>query len=224
MDEIDDHIRMMCEEAGDHRKNVHFLQNQFVVIDKIKFIGSTLWFEDASNNQLQLVIQRQNLNDFKHIYCHKVEHPTKFCRNWDRPFMLNHMDVTMLNDRAYHYISSELSQLQKDDAYVEAEAVVVVTHHPPTDGFMRTSSTPSKARELGYYNTRFDMANLSNTIPQLKAWIFGHAHRKHPVKVLVHSVLLLSNTVGYENEFDSHEGEDDLLREYLGISTDVNSN
>lgn len=105
MQDIDNYCRSFAKE----HENYYFLNNNSVIINNVKFIGSTMWTrlgETFSN-----VVQITNcLNDFRYIYN-------------DDYGCINYSDIIKLHDKSWNYIKKELNNSEQE--------CVVITHHAP---------------------------------------------------------------------------------------------
>ena len=177
IDEIDDMIEDKCNEVGD---NVIFLQNSHIDYMGMRFVGSTLWYDGCLEPYNQWKIDQ--LNDYKYIFGTKIIKPDVFHRGWVTPFLLKPDDVYYLNEKATIFFTQAVSS--------SPFPVVCISHHPPTQDI---------TNEFGYCNRSLNDI-FSN--PNLKLWIFGHRHQDTPVVINKNNVLLVSNTIGYPDEFD----------------------
>ena len=137
--------------------NVHFLQNDQVVIDGVRFLGSTLWtnYRLTGNQPLAMWDARQRMvRDFKKI------RNAQFGKT-SPAFMLEQ------HSRAFQFLSEQL-------AMPFAGRTVVVTHHAPT-----SASIPARFRAEGQSHLNAAYAsNLEHLMggEGVKLWAHGHTH------------------------------------------------
>jgi len=145
------HYEKMEAKADD--LSVHFLQNQVVVIDGVRFIGCTLWTDfNLNGDQPLAMLQAQgSMNDYR-LICHAINKVIT-------PY-------TILNEHqiSFMFLQDELS---KDfDG-----PTVVITHHAPSE----LSCLPRyRGNSLnGAYASRLDKFI---EIMQPTLWVHGHIH------------------------------------------------
>lgn len=132
--------------------NVHFLENDEVVIDGVRFLGSTGWTDYSSTGNLPLAELQavQSMNDFKRIRTDNKYRKT-------RP-----SDYALRNHRAKRWLEEKLSEQFNGKT-------VVVTHHAPS-----LSSLDSR-RELSHLDAAY--ANRwEELVMNANAWLHGHTH------------------------------------------------
>lgn len=153
--------------------NIHILNNESLVIDDIKFIGSTLWTSLNNSNPVTNFYVQSSMNDYRHI------------KNGE--YKLVASDTVEENKKSFNYINDNINH----------EKVVVITHHAPSYQLMNDRYGSNSELEHAYYNN-YDQFIIDN--PQIKAWIFGHTHSKHDI--IIGETRVLSNPrgyVGYDN-------------------------
>jgi Icc-related predicted phosphoesterase len=164
-------------EASDRCPNVHFLENEAIIIDGVRFIGATLWTDYRWKGKDPVFAKRhaeKSIEDYKLI-------------RWsDRPKTLVRAD----NLEAEHYRSRRFIQ---DALKVPFEdgPTVVVTHHGPHprsifhwyEGDMLSAAYSSDLSEI-----------ICKGAPAL--WVHGHTHRSFDYKVF--ETRIVCNPVGYE--------------------------
>jgi predicted phosphodiesterase len=176
--------------------NVHFLDNESVVIDNVRFIGSTLWtsFNDWSNLRA-INFLHSKMNDYKYISS------KEFYKNGElveraraiAPIMIEPRGgednlivpvVTyMLHLAAVKYLEAELSRRHDGKT-------IVVTHHAPS----YRSVLPHKEKlEDAYASSLDDLIERHHKT--INAWFHGHLHV--PVKYEIKGVPIVSNPRDY---------------------------
>ncbi len=163
-------------EASDRCPNVHFLENEAVVIGGVRFIGATLWTDYRWKGKDPVFTKQhaeKNIQDYNLI-------------RWsDRPETLVKAD----NLEAEHYRSRRFIQ---DALKVPFEGpTVVVTHHGPHprsifhwyEGDMLSAAYASDLSEIIFKGS-----------PAL--WVHGHTHRSFDYRVF--DTRVVCNPAGYE--------------------------
>ena len=140
-------ISTACKNHNKVNSNYYFLENNTVVIDNIKFIGTTMWTKLGSMAGIQMKIV-QALNDFNYIvgeYPHKLT--VRNCIN--------------MHEKARKFIVKEVNSTPKD------MDCIVITHHSP---FLEKIDDISHAFGIDLSKTikRFKKCP--------KAWVYGHTH------------------------------------------------
>lgn len=164
--------------------NVHFLENDNVVIDRVRFIGATLWtdFRIGGHPQLAMHYARERVNDHKHIALQRSP--------WKRFLPV---DAAKMHYASRNYIRETLAQPFDG-------VTVVVTHHLPSmksvpDRFIRDFATPAFASDLDEI--------IEEGKPDL--WVHGHTHDS--CDYVLGDTKVLCNPRGYDDEnpkFDRH--------------------
>ena len=131
---------------------IHFLENESVVIDSVRFLGTTLWTDyrlRGNRTQIELMEHAQRgLNDHQLI------------RDGGRRFSAH--DALDLHERARAWLESELAK-------PFAGTTVVVSHHGPHP----LSVHPRYAGDL--LSAAF-VSDLSSLMPGIDLWLHGHVH------------------------------------------------
>jgi Icc-related predicted phosphoesterase len=155
---------------------VHFLENDQVIIDGVRFLGATLWtdFRIQGSSELAMHHARERMNDFRYIA--KQRNP------WQR----------FVPETAYrmHQQSREfLDTALKSDPI----KTVVVTHHLPY-----ARSIPSRF-EGDLLNASY-ASDLSSIIDDFQPalWVHGHTHDSCDYRV--GDTRIICNPRGYETE------------------------
>lgn len=157
--------------------NVHFLEDETVTLDGVKFIGSTLWTDMNKGDALTLWQIKKLMNDY-----HVIMDDSKGYGKLQPEATLNR------HYESLKYLTTEL-QNSKDDK------VVVVTHHLPT-----YQSVPEKYKNDKIINGGF-VSDLSEIIlhnPQIKLWCHGHTHSS--CDYMVGETRVVCNPRGYASK------------------------
>jgi 3',5'-cyclic AMP phosphodiesterase CpdA len=156
--------------------NVHFLENDLVIINGIRFIGATLWtdYRIEGHPELAMWHARDRMNDYRKIALQR--------KPWQR--FVPQTAYRMHQDSRL-FIETALKSDQR--------TTVVVTHHLP-----HPNSIP--ARFKGDLLNAAYASDLSDIIeagrPAL--WIHGHTHDSFDYHVF--RTRILCNPRGYEDE------------------------
>ncbi len=156
-------IRKQC--AGG---NVHFLENDYLIFQGVRFLGCTLWTDLFVEGDKKAAALGKALNDFRRI---------------------------QFDDKAFDAI--EFSQLyQSSKEWLEQQLAepfsgktVIITHHAPSQWSWNES--PNELRKLAYCN---DLKSLLHEY-EIAAWFHGHVHS--PVDYRIADARILCNPRGY---------------------------
>ena len=163
--------------------NVHFLENDFVIIDGVRFIGATLWtdYRIEGHPELAMFHAHERMNDYRQIA--KQRNP------WQR----------FLPETAYRMHQQSRRFI---DAALKADPIttVVVTHHLP-----HAKSIPSRFKG-DLLNAAF-ASDLSDVIEsgQPALWVHGHTHDNCDYQV--GGTRVVCNPRGYEDENQSFDAK-----------------
>lgn len=151
--------------------NLLILDNKSVVIDDVKFIGSTLWTDMNRSNYFTMHSCKQMMNDF-YVIC-----------NIDN-VLVPEDTVTMFNENI-DYIRAEL-------AVSTCDKNIVITHHAPS----YASIVPKFAGSI--INGAF-ASELSHMIldSKINYWVHGHMHSK--IDYMIGDTRVLCNPRGYND-------------------------
>jgi predicted phosphodiesterase len=162
-----------------HGTNVHFLENEELVLDGVRFLGCVLWsdFELFGNGEAMYQAMSESaflMADYRVIRAHS--------------------DGTRLlpaDTRRLHFASKQF--LLDALARPFSGPTVVVTHHAP-------SHQSASDQHRHHPTTAAFCSNLDALVAQSGAalWIHGHTH--HGVDCRLGNTRLVSNQRGYPNE------------------------
>lgn len=178
--------------------NVRFLDNSSVVIDGVRFIGSTLWtsFDDWSD-VMKIQFFQKNLNDYNYIkapwFFDDSPSRAEQANDIDQSFNMTEFDENncrlipvityLLHKEAVSYLTKAL-----DEPF--DGKTVVVTHHAPS------------YQSVGYYKQAYEDAYatslehlICNHKPAIDVWFHGHLHK--PVHYWIDGVPIVSNPRDY---------------------------
>lgn len=185
--------------ARDKYKGVHFLENEEVVIDGVRFLGATMWTDFNLYDNVPAALREAYLmmNDYRQIH------------SKDANGTLRRFEPEMT--RAIHLESRKW--LQDSLAVPHAGPTVVVTHHCPHYG----SIAPQYSGQL--LNAAFT-SSFDREIRQFQPdfWIHGHTHTCFDYVVPGSKTRVICNPRGYVRErFDRREVENKLFEPYKTI-------
>ncbi|WP_434722774.1 metallophosphoesterase [Mesorhizobium sp. RIZ17] len=155
---------------------VHFLENQAVIIDGVRFLGATLWtdYRIMGHQRLAMMYAKDRMNDYRQIALQR--------NPWQR----------FLPETAYglHQQSKRFIEVALRSSNIPT---VVVTHHLP-----HQSSIPRRfTRDLLNAAYASDLTGvIQSGRPTL--WIHGHTHDSCDYQV--GNTRMVCNPRGYEGE------------------------
>lgn len=156
--------------------NVHFLEDDAVIIDRVRFIGATLWtdYRIEGHPELAMAYAYERMNDHRLIA--KQRNP------WRR----------FLPETAYR-MHQDSRQFIDTALKADRIATVVVTHHLP-----HAKSVPS--RFMGDLLNAAFASDLSEVIESGRPalWVHGHTHDSCDYRV--GRTRVLCNPYGYDGE------------------------
>lgn len=166
------HYEKMKDKADE--LDIHFLQNDSVVIDGVKFIGATLWTDMNYQRDGGLTMLRagQAMNDYRQIRS-------------DISRLLTPHDTLMEHTLSLEYIKEELTKYHKGPR-------VVVTHHAP-------SHKSCEGKFFGHpLNAAYasDLHSIMSGYSAPNLWIHGHVHTTNDY--VIGRTRVVSNPKGYE--------------------------
>lgn len=180
----------------DYWKDTHVkvLENEFVDIDGVRFIGSTLWSDFHGGNPLSMENCRYGMNDFRIIYTKDPADMTYEERK--HPFQNSFTPAMAITE---HTVAK---QFIVDTAKRFDGPVVVMTHHGPT--WLSLNKERSDGVIDGGYCS--DLSELILDNPNIKFWVHGHTHKS--VDYMVGETRVMANQCGYagESSWDAFKG------------------
>lgn len=161
--------------------NVIVLQNDTVVIDGVRFLGTTLWTDmNLHGNQPLMEIQAATMmNDYRLIMAEPPAH-----MNWsNKPLLPIH--TIRENKIAMEFLTDELNKEHNGPT-------VVITHHTPSERscwpeFKGDPSNPLYANGLDRFIAIMDPA----------LWVHGHTHTSSDY--IVGETRVVANPRGYHS-------------------------
>lgn len=161
------------EMAAQH-ENVHFLEEDEVVIDGVRFLGATLWTDyqatTAFSQKANMAVAEESLNDHRLI------------RYGDEPFRPQH--ALELNQHSVAWLTEKLNTPFEGKT-------VVVTHHGPS---LKSAHPTFGVNQL---STAF-ISDFDELVEKADVWCFGHTHSN--LDTHIGKCRLVSNQRGYPME------------------------
>jgi Icc-related predicted phosphoesterase len=156
-------------------ENFYFLQNDFCVIEGVRFIGATFWTDYKQADEDVMWYAYHRMNDYRQIMYFDVDK--------DTACSLQPKDLVSENAKSRDVFGKLLTQDEKIPT-------VVVTHHLPD--YKHVNGYADGGLEYAYGNTDtesfFEFSNL-------KLWIHGHVHVRQ--EYLLGNTWVVANPRGY---------------------------
>jgi len=185
-------IDVLRREYGRH-SNVHFMENDCVVIGDTTYIGATLWTDMNRGSPISMHVAQTNMSDF-----HKI-------RN-------DHLGYVAL--RALHVIERHRESVKYINQCLlnATDKVVIVGHHAPS--FQSIDPRYRALREMnGAYAS--DLSDLMLDNPKIKLWIHGHTHSPHDY--MIGDTRVLCNPRGYVGVERTIQEEDPYAPRFIEV-------
>ncbi len=158
-------------EAACNKARIDFLENMRADLDKVRFLGTTLWTGYAGANQEIMRDAEQSMNDYHYIQ--KAGTP-------------------LSADKLLEIYQHSLEWLESELSHPFDGQTVVVTHHAPTlKSWYKTAEAANDLRRFAYCNQLDDLIKKYS----IDLWIHGHIHSVSDY--YVGGTRVLSNPRGY---------------------------
>ncbi len=157
--------------------NFHFLDNESVVIDGVKFIGTTLWTDMNDKCPLTMDYLRKGMSDY-HVIVY---------RNGDGNFFKFKPQTSFME----HCIARSFIDRETKDG-----PCVVVTHHAPSFQSIHETYKNEQFMNGGFASDLEDMIHIATD--NIKLWCHGHMH--NDFDYMVGDTRVVCNPVGYPGE------------------------
>lgn len=168
----DNNIESLDERLADKLEDRYFyLQNDSVVIDGIRFIGSTMWTDFNRRDRVDMWWASTNMNDYRMI------------RTGPQYNRFTPEYAYSLHQKAKRFIFDTLQESK--------EPCIVVTHHKP---YVSDRGLTTKTSDLQYayeVDLEEEFARLDR---QPLYWFFGHTHQSEEKD------FFIANCHGYPGE------------------------
>jgi predicted phosphodiesterase len=152
--------------------NIHFLDNSFVEINGVRFLGGTLWTNMKNLDALTMLDCGEWMNDYKQI---------RLASQGYRK--LKPKDTVEFHSKSLTWLRSQLQTVSK---------TVVVTHHAPSELSRHPRYHPDESTNWAYYSNLEGLV-LDNT--QVALWCHGHTHEPHDY--VLGTTRIVCNPRGY---------------------------
>lgn len=162
-------LKKICDEA-----EVIFLEKNSVIIERVRFIGTTLWSKANSATMF-------SLGDFGRVFDDTVEYNDEF-------------------KQCFEWLKKELNK--EADLATDAkdyDHCVVVTHHLPSHQLCHERFKYYSVLNTAFYTDILDKLSMS----RVKYWFCGHTHEAmvKNIKGKDGEVTVIVNPLGYPKEF-----------------------
>jgi predicted phosphohydrolase len=174
------HSETVQKEVFENYHNVHFLDNQTLVIGNIAIIGSVLWTDFENGNHTVMYNAGRCMADYMWI-----RGGEDYGSNRILP-----TDIYAEHERAVCYLKSAIKKQKK-----HGKSILVLTHHAPTWQSVSPQFVGDKL------NGAF-VSDLSEMILDCKPdiWCHGHVHSCHDY--MVGDTRVICNSRGYRSKKD----------------------
>ena len=149
---------------------VYFLENEWVEIDDVRFLGTTLWTDFSHENEKLMATLHEHMNDYSQI------------RFEDRPLLPE--DLVSINRESRAWLQAQLNTPYPGQT-------VVVTHHAPLYASWRMPA--NSIFRAAYCN---DLSRLIVDHP-VDLWIHGHVHTRMDYRA--NTLRVVCNPRGYDS-------------------------
>lgn len=152
---------------------IHFLESDEVVINGVRFLGTTLWTDYQVSNESQALSM---------LMCNNLINDHRLIRFDEEGFTTEH---------ALKLHQGSVSWLNEKLAMPHTDKTVVITHHGPS----KFSAHPEYGFDV--LSGAF-ISDLDALIKHADAWFYGHTHSS--IDINVGNCRLVSNQRGYPRE------------------------
>ena len=134
--------------------NVHYLHDDYYVLDNVAFLGRSGWW------------------DFKFAYPYVTEEASRAKFIADKSDMCD--AIVDESDSDFYYLHDKIVELQSNNTI---ESVVMVTHTVPLPRFISLGEYPPWPEYSGFLGNSMMPSILdADHTKKIKAWAFGHNH------------------------------------------------
>jgi hypothetical protein len=169
LEDVPDTIRRFL---ADHAPHIRFLDNDYVTVNGITFLGTTLWAPSGMDNPVTEIAIQKGMNDFKRIH--------------NGTALFTPADAGFLFRRNMGWLARNLEKYSRRNC-------VVVTHHSPT--FLGVNDEHATSELIEAYCS--NLHDLIEGNPQIKSWFFGHTHAVKDLRI--GKTVVRSNPRGYHS-------------------------
>lgn len=173
--------------------NVLVMENDFIDIDGIRFIGCTLWTDYDKGNPLSMEIIERGMNDYRLIGLHDVDDMNYFNRGHNRKINPQYLLDVHLESVAYIW----------EKVRDTINPVVILAHHAPSFKSINPDHLSGGFYGADSLNGAYasDLSNVILDNENIKYFIHGHTH--HNVDYMIGQCRVLANCKGYNFEVSS---------------------
>lgn len=170
-------------------KNIYYLNNESVIVEGIKFIGTCLWTDfKADEPYLSQSSSMQLARDIGHL---------KTIKNNGRALTIE--DIVQLNEKSIQFLEFELLKNRVP------EPTVVLTHFAP--------SSLSISKEYAHTNNSYHIVKLDRLMGFSDYWLHGHVHCSQ--NYTIESTNVIANARGYSKFYD--QAQNNFFNSQLSI-------
>lgn len=155
--------------------NVHFLENDEILIDDVRILGATLWtnYDVPDLDAHEAMDECENaLNDHRVIRMSQDEY-------------FSPEDARKLHVNSVNWLEDKLN------GETDSRRTLVVTHHGPSK-LCQHKKYPVSAISAAFHS------DLSQLVEKADCWVYGHTHSN--LDEIVGNCRLVSNQPGYPSE------------------------
>lgn len=170
--------------------NIHMLENEYVDIDGIHFLGGTLWTDFNNNDEASMRLSQRGMNDYRII------------KNGDAS------KLTPLDTYAAHQETKAFIKGHVDEYSIITKGFVVVGHMAPSN-----RSVAPVFREDIHINGAYksDLDYEIEIRPEIKLWTHGHMHANSDY--IIGKTRVVANPRGYYRYEENRDFNPDLIVE-----------
>jgi predicted phosphodiesterase len=154
-------------------KNFHFLNNDWRILDGVRFLGGTMWTNFNGADPIDMFAAHRMMNDFAEIRCEGQRITPHY--------------VVREHDRFMDFL------LKKFNEEFDGKTVVI-SHHSPGNALKRQGHNRDKLASAYYA----DIEEIIGHYNKADLWVHGHTHRSW--NYLVNETTVLCNPYGYYGE------------------------
>ena len=157
--------------------NVHYLDNESIVIDDVLFIGSTMWTSLRNGNPMSMLIAEGAMNDFRTIRDGRGSYRR-----------IKAYDLVRIFADSKEFIFKTL----REEA-PEYRKCIVITHHGPSYQSVPPEFTNNDLNDAYVSDLDYEIMGCG---PDL--WFHGHIHST--VDYMIEKTRVVTNPKGYNND------------------------
>jgi Icc-related predicted phosphoesterase len=163
-------------------KNVHYLDDDWVIIDDVMFIGTTLWTDFDGENPVYMMYAKNGMSDFE-VIRKKVKFYSPYDGEGYKGLKLNPEDTVVRHKKHVAFLEKTL---QNNNGMKS----VVITHHSPS------SITVPECYAGNILNAAY-VNSLENMILDYKPVVWAYGHQHNSFDEMLGETRLINNSLGY---------------------------